>query len=78
MTPQHPLTPTPLPSVQSPMSDAFLLRPVEAARVLAISPRKLWELSNTREIPSLRIGRCLRYSPEHLRAWIAARGAQRT
>jgi excisionase family DNA binding protein len=58
--------------------DALLLRPRDAARYLAISPRKLWELSNTGEIPSLRIGRCLRYSCDELRAWVAGRKSRRS
>jgi len=48
----------------------MLLRPTEAARALAISPRKLWELTNTGEVPSVRIGRALRYRPESLSEWL--------
>ena len=44
-----------------------------ASLILSISPRKLWELTNTREIPSLRIGRAVRYSPDDLREWIDVR-----
>jgi excisionase family DNA binding protein len=62
----HPSTPEPL-----------LLRPAEAARYLAISPRKLWELTNAREVPALRIGRALRYPTEDLRAWVAERRGRR-
>lgn len=47
-----------------------LLRAAEAADVLAISKRKLWELTNRREIPALRIGRAVRYDPQDLEAWI--------
>jgi len=57
----------------APHSEPLLLRPVEAARFLAISPRKLWELTNAHEVPSIRIGRCLRYPTEELRAWVARR-----
>lgn len=53
-----------------PSSDACLLKQDDAARRLAISPRKLWELTNRGEIPCVRIGRAVRYDPEDLRAWI--------
>ena len=47
-----------------------LLRTKEAAVYLAISDRKLWELTNTGELPHLRIGRSVRYCPEDLEQWI--------
>ena len=53
--------------------EPLLLRPAEAARFLAISPRKLWELTNCREVPAIRIGRSLRYPMEELRVWVAER-----
>lgn len=56
-----------------PATEPLLLRPSEAARLLAISPRKLWELTNMREVPSIRIGRCLRYPREGLVDWVANR-----
>lgn len=49
-----------------------LLRPKEAACYLTISERKLWELTNRREIPHLRIGRSVRYSMADLDGWIEA------
>ena len=59
-------------------NEPLLLRPSEAARMLAISPRKLWELTNTREVPSVRIGRCLRYPREGLGSWVASRLSRRS
>ena len=44
-----------------------LLRPQEAAEVLAISPRKLWELTNSGRIRCVRIDRSVRYDIEDLR-----------
>ena len=44
----------------------LLLKPQDAARVLAISPRKLWELTNSSEISCLRIGRAVRYAYDDL------------
>ena len=51
----------------------LLLKPREAARLLAISERKLWQLTNCREIGAVRIGRAVRYSYADLRAWTEAR-----
>lgn len=56
----------------------LLLRPSDAAHALAISPRKLWELTNRGELPAVRIGRAVRYDPCDLTAWIeAAKGGAR-
>lgn len=49
---------------------AGLLTPTQAAVVLAISPRKLWGLTASFEIPHVRIGRCVRYRPAELDGWI--------
>ena len=48
----------------------LLLTPAEASRELAISPRKLWGLTASGEIPHLKIGRSVRYFSESLRTWI--------
>jgi excisionase family DNA binding protein len=48
----------------------LLLTPRTAATALAISPRKLWELTNRREIACVRIGRSVRYRPEFLAAYL--------
>ena len=48
----------------------LLLKPQDAARVLAISPRKLWELTNVGEISCLRIGRAVRYAYEDLKKYV--------
>ena len=58
--------------------EPLLLRPAEAARFLAISPRKLWELTNAHEVPVIRIGRSLRYPTEDLRSWVAERRDRRS
>jgi excisionase family DNA binding protein len=52
-------------------SQQHLLTAKQAAAFLGISSRKLWELTAKHEIPHLRIGRCLRYSLEGLRQWVA-------
>lgn len=52
----------------------LLLKPREAAEALAISPRTLWGMTASGEIPAIRIGcRGVRYSVEDLRTFIAER-----
>ena len=50
--------------------EPLLLNAKETARSLAISGRKLWELTNLKDIPSVRIGRRVLYDPNDLRAWV--------
>lgn len=50
--------------------DEYLLRVSQAAEMLAISPRNLWTLTDRREIPFVRIGRCIRYRICDLREWV--------
>ena len=49
----------------------LLLNPREAAAALGISPRLLWSLTKDGTIPSVRLGRAVRYSPTSLQDWIA-------
>lgn len=42
----------------------------EAAKALAVSERTLWAIAERGEIPVVRIGRSVRYSPDDLSAWI--------
>ena len=56
----------------------LLLRPREAAAALSISERLLWTLTNTGEIPAVRINRSVRYDPQDLARWIETKkGGQR-
>ena len=48
----------------------LLLKPSDAAEALSISPRKLWAMTNSGEIPCVRFGRSVRYDPADLREWI--------
>lgn len=48
-----------------------LLTTKQAAAFLSISTRKLWELTNGRDIPCIRIGRAMRYAPDDLHAYIS-------
>lgn len=44
-----------------------------AAKLLAVSPRTLWTLTHSREIPMVKIGRSVRYDPRDLDAYIQSR-----
>ncbi|MAT68933.1 MAG: hypothetical protein CMJ58_05360 [Planctomycetaceae bacterium] len=50
----------------------LLLTPRDAAQRLAISPRKLWALTASGDVPCVRIGRSVRYDAADLAAWIDA------
>lgn len=41
----------------------------EAARRLSISPRTLWQLTKDRVVPSMKIGKCVRYRVADLDEW---------
>ena len=49
---------------------ALLLTPQQTTDALAISPRKLWGMTASGEIPHVRIGRCVRYPIDDLQRWI--------
>lgn len=51
---------------------ALLVDTAEAARLLNISSRLLRQLEARGELPSVRIGRLVRFSPAALEEWIAA------
>ena len=51
--------------------EMLLLRPREAATRLSISERQLWSQTHPRgPIPAVRIGNCVRYSPDALQLYI--------
>lgn len=49
---------------------ALLLTEKQAACALEISPRKLWSMRTSGEIPHIRLGRCVRYPAADLQRWI--------
>jgi predicted DNA-binding transcriptional regulator AlpA len=53
-----------------------LLTPKDAAAACAISPRKLWSLTASGDIPCVRIGRSVRYDAMDLAAFIDAAKAK--
>jgi excisionase family DNA binding protein len=51
------------------VAPAILIDARETARRLAISPRTLWQLTKDRVVPSIRIGKCVRYRVADLDEW---------
>ncbi len=52
------------------------LRPREAAAALGIGQRLLWTLTNTGELPHVRLGRAVVYPVDALRAYLAERAGK--
>ena len=50
-----------------------LLTTKDVARLLAVSPRKVWELSNCGELPPIRIGRAVRFDQKDVELFIKRR-----
>ena len=50
--------------------DKILLKPSEAAQILGIGRSLLYELIARKEIPSVRLGRCIRVPSESLQHWL--------
>lgn len=59
--------------VDGPMTKKLLYRPREAAEVLGVARSTLYVLLAKQELPSIRLGGCLRIPADALRQWIAAR-----
>lgn len=51
---------------------ALLWTAQQAAPALAISKRKLWQMTKDGTVPHVKIGRSVRYPADELRAWLAA------
>ena len=58
--------------------EKWLLKPAEAAEVLGIGRSLIYELIARGEIPSIRLGRCLRVPAESLKQWLREREEERT
>lgn len=48
----------------------LLLNSRESSEALGVSQRTLWSLTQSGEIPCVRIGRCVRYAADDLREYI--------
>jgi len=57
----------------TPTTPPMLLKPKEAAKALALSPRKLWALTASHQIEVVKIDRSVRYSVESLNLFIESR-----
>jgi prophage regulatory protein len=57
--------------------EKILLKPNEAAQVLGIGRSLIYELIARREIPSVRLGRCLRVPTESLNIWLKEQETKR-
>jgi excisionase family DNA binding protein len=57
--------------------EKILLKPIEAAQVLGIGRSLIYELIARREIPSVKLGRCLRVPTESLSQWLKAQESKR-
>jgi len=56
-----------------PVEYGLLVDTRQVAKMLSVSPRKLWQMYNSGEMPSpIRIGRSVRWNYEELRAWVNA------
>lgn len=76
MTPNETL-PTTLPAqMDAPPREPLALRPREAAKLLGIGRRLLWQETNAGRIPHLRIGRCILYPVASLQQMLADRAAK--
>ena len=53
----------------------LLLNVREAAATLALSERKLWELTHREGLPAVRIGRSVRYRLTDLEEWVGRQRA---
>jgi len=65
-------TPNPTAGDQGGAPAPLLVDAREAARLLAVSARTLWTLTDSGALPCVRIGRLVRYRPTDLAAWVAA------
>ena len=56
--------------MQSKIQTTRLMTSRDAAKYLCISERKLWSMTQTREIPAVRLGRAVRYDLNDLDGFI--------
>jgi excisionase family DNA binding protein len=50
--------------------EPLLLTPRDAAKALSVCERTLYALTKAGVLPAVRLGRCVRYDPDALKAWI--------
>jgi excisionase family DNA binding protein len=59
------------------VTDRLMLRPTEAADAIGVSRSKAYELIAAGEIPSVKVGGCVRVPLQALRQWIDRQLADR-
>jgi excisionase family DNA binding protein len=59
------------------MADRLMLRPAEAADAIGVSRSKAYELIAEGQIPSVKLGGCVRVPVAALQAWIDRQLAER-
>jgi excisionase family DNA binding protein len=62
-------------SLMNQAADPLLIDVREVARLTALSPRTIWQLTNDGKLRAVRIGRSVRYDPADLRLWIDSQKA---
>lgn len=60
------------------MTDRLLYRPSEVGEAIGVCRSKAYELIASGEIPSIKIGGCVRVPLDKLREWIERKAAERT
>lgn len=70
--PSRPSTRSPRPTLAS-VTVEQLLTAEELATLLRKSPDAIYKMAERDQIPHIRIGRCLRFSPSAVNVWIAER-----
>jgi excisionase family DNA binding protein len=65
------------PATVPPRLDGPLLRPDQAAELLAVKRSWIYEAVRTGELPCLRIGRHIRFTRAMLEEWLSTRSAAR-
>jgi predicted DNA-binding transcriptional regulator AlpA len=60
-----------LPDVAGIAPSQLLVDAKAACPMLSMGRRTLWLLTNRKAVPSIRIGRAVRYSPVELSAWVS-------
>jgi len=58
--------------------EKLLLKPSEVGQILGIGRSLVYELIARKEIPSIRLGRCIRVPSESLQRWLKDQETQRT
>ena len=54
-------------------TEPLLVKPEEAAKMLGLSRSRIYAMVQCGELPSLRVGRCVRVPVERLRDWVELR-----